>query len=110
MGVAVPLGVSVHLNCSDTMNARKHLLSAAQFVVPTIGLSLICVGAYINSIQSQQLQILRNISFYLFIVLGFILLVTGVLWSLGHGVKTVLLKSSIRRTRPTDVQVFTVDR
>ncbi|XP_017323950.1 transmembrane protein 252 [Ictalurus punctatus] len=92
------------------MNTRKHLLSAARLLLPTTGLSLICIGAYIKSIQSEQLQILRDISTLLFIILGFILLVVGVLWSVGHGMKNVLLKRSVRRSRNADVQVFTVDR
>ncbi|XP_060786880.1 transmembrane protein 252-like [Neoarius graeffei] len=92
------------------MNTRRHLLSAARLVLPTTGLILICVGAYINSIQSGQLQILRDISVYLFIILGFILIVAGVLWSVGNGMKNVLLKRSVRRSRDADVHVFTVDR
>ncbi|XP_026784303.1 transmembrane protein 252 [Pangasianodon hypophthalmus] len=92
------------------MNTRKHLLSAARLLLPTIGLSLICAGAYIKSIQSEQLQILRDISTYLFIILGFILLFAGVLWSLGHGMKNVLLKRSVRRSRDANIQVFIVDR
>lgn len=86
------------------------MLSAARLLLPTTGLSLICIGAYIKSIQSEQLQILRDISTLLFIILGFILLVVGVLWSVGHGMKNVLLKRSVRRSRNADVQVFTVDR
>lgn len=92
------------------MNTRKRLLSAARHVLPTIGLTLICAGAYINSIQSDQMQILRDTSIYVFIILGFILLVFGVLWSVGHGVKSVLLKRLVRRSRGADVQVFTVSR
>ncbi|XP_060737449.1 transmembrane protein 252-like [Tachysurus vachellii] len=98
------------LSISDTMNTRKHLLSAARLMLPTTGLSLIFAGTYTKSIQSGQLQILIDISSYLFIVLGFVLLVIGVLWTLGHGMKNVLLKRSIRRSRDADVQVFTVDR
>ncbi|KAI5095269.1 hypothetical protein C0J45_15344 [Silurus meridionalis] len=92
------------------MNTRKHLLCAARYSMPTIGLSLISAGAYIKSIQNEQVQILRDISTYLFIILGFILLVIGVLWSLGHGMKNVLLKRALRRSRDADVLVFTVDR
>ncbi|XP_046727986.1 uncharacterized protein LOC124400307 isoform X2 [Silurus meridionalis] len=99
----------LHLSCSDTMNTRKHLLCAARYSMPTIGLSLISAGAYIKSIQNEQVQILRDISTYLFIILGFILLVIGVLWSLGHGMKNVLLKRALRRSRDADVLVFTVD-
>lgn len=85
-------------------------MSAARLVLPTTGLILICVGAYIKSIESGQLQILRDISVYLFIILGFILIVAGVLWSVGNGMKNVLLKRSVRRSRDADVHVFTVDR
>lgn len=92
------------------MNTRKHLLSAARLILPAIGLSLICAGAYMKSIQSQQLQIFREVITYLFIILGFILVAIGVLWSLGHGMKNVLLKYSVRRCRDADFQIFTVDR
>ncbi|KAG7332626.1 hypothetical protein KOW79_004460 [Hemibagrus wyckioides] len=92
------------------MITRKHLLSAARLILPTIGLSLIFAGAYMKSIQSEQIQILIDISSYFFIILGFIMLAIGVVWSVGHGMKNVLLKRSMRRSRDADVQIFTVDR
>ncbi|XP_072536937.1 transmembrane protein 252-like [Salminus brasiliensis] len=92
------------------MNIRKHLMATARLVLPTTGLSLICGGAYINSIQSDQMQMLKEVFTYLLIILGFILLVVGVLWSVGHGVKGVLVKWSGGRIRHNDVHVFTVDR
>ncbi|XP_007242491.3 transmembrane protein 252 [Astyanax mexicanus] len=90
------------------MKLRKPLLAAVRLVLPTAGLGLICGGAYVNSLGGGDL--LREIFTYLLIILGFVLLVGGVLWSLGHGVKGVLVKWSGGRMRHTDVQVFTVDR
>ncbi|KAF5906266.1 transmembrane protein, partial [Clarias magur] len=91
------------------MNTRKRLLSAARLILPTIGLSLICAGAYMKSIQSHHLQLLREVITYIFIILGFILVAIGVLWSLGHGMKNVLLKYSVRRCRDADFQISAVD-
>ncbi|XP_062854825.1 transmembrane protein 252-like [Trichomycterus rosablanca] len=92
------------------MAKRKHLLSAARLLLPTVGLILICVGAYIKSIQNENLLDLMDVSTYLFIILGFILLVIGVLWSVGHGMKNVWLKRREWRNQNADIQVFTVDR
>lgn len=85
-------------------------MATARLALPTIGLCLICGGAYLKSIQSDHLDTLRDILTYLLIILGFSLLVIGVIWSIGHGMKSVLVKWSGRRTQDNDVHVFTLDR
>ncbi|XP_036435652.1 transmembrane protein 252-like [Colossoma macropomum] len=97
-------------NLTDTMSKRKYLLATARLLMPATGLSLICVGAYIKSIENEELETLVDVFAYILIILGLILLVLGVLWSVGHGVKNVLVKWSGRRTQNNDVHVFTVDR
>ncbi|KAL7884740.1 hypothetical protein AOLI_G00075100 [Acnodon oligacanthus] len=92
------------------MCKRKYLLAAARLVMPAAGLSLICVGAYIKSIDNEEVETLVDVFTYILIVLGLILLVVGVLWSVGHGMKNVLVKWSGRRTQNNAVHVFTVDR
>ncbi|XP_026870189.2 transmembrane protein 252 [Electrophorus electricus] len=98
------------LICANTMNKRKHLLAAGRLVVPTAGLSLICGGVLINSISSDQRQTLRDVFTYLVLMLGFILLATGMLWAVSHGMKKVLFKQSRRSLQGTEIHVFTVDR
>ncbi|XP_066499481.1 transmembrane protein 252-like [Hoplias malabaricus] len=92
------------------MSKKKNLLAAARLVMPTIGLCLICGGAYIKSIQGDDMQMLRDVITFFLIVLGFVLLFIGVLWSLGHGMKNAMVKWSGRRTQDNEVHVFTVDR
>lgn len=92
------------------MAKRTYLLSAARLLLPTVGLIFICIGAYLKSIQNENLLDLMDVSSYLLIILGFILLVIGVLWSVGHGMKNVWLKRRGWRNQNPDIQVFTVNR
>ncbi|XP_037391781.1 transmembrane protein 252 [Pygocentrus nattereri] len=104
------IALQPYRDLTDTMCKRKYLLAAARLVMPATGLSLICVGAYIKSIDNEEVKTLIDVFTYILIILGLIFLVFGLLWSVGHGMKNALVKWSGRRTQNNDVHVFTVDR
>ncbi|KAI4899490.1 hypothetical protein NFI96_000374 [Prochilodus magdalenae] len=102
--------MSLFRDLLDTMSQRKYLLATARLAMPAVGLCLLCVGIIIKSINSDDLETLIEISTYLLIILGLILIALGALLSVGYRMKSVLVKWSWGRTRNNDVQVFTVDR
>ncbi|XP_051524808.1 transmembrane protein 252-like [Myxocyprinus asiaticus] len=66
-------------------------------------------GVYISSIQGC-LYTLRIFFAYFFIALGFLSLLTGIFWSICHGMKCRMYTEQRRRQPDNRVHVSTVDR
>lgn len=86
------------------MNVKKQLLSLFCFLLPSVGLVLMCTGIYLVSQENVHENALRVIFVYIMIGCGLLAMVIGVCWSLCSGIKTE------RIGRERHIQVFTIER
>ncbi|CAI5650025.1 transmembrane protein 252 [Oreochromis niloticus] len=87
-----------------TMNVKKQLLSLFCFLLPSVGLVLMCTGIYLLSQENVHEDALRVIFVYIMIGCGLLAMVIGVCWGLCSGIKTK------RIGRERHIQVFTIER
>ncbi|CAB1322219.1 unnamed protein product [Coregonus sp. 'balchen'] len=93
------------------MDTRKHLCSLARLVLPALSFVLICVGAYLMSLHNAYNYTLSYILAYVLIACGFLSLLTGVFWTICHGMKRKMQHQRSRCHHATaHVHVYTVDR
>ncbi|KAM3867460.1 transmembrane protein 252-like [Diretmus argenteus] len=70
------------------MNVKKQLCSVASLVLPGVGFALICVGAYLVSLQTSHLYTLWVLLAYVVIACGFLIMLTGVFCATCHSMKS----------------------
>ncbi|XP_029617816.1 transmembrane protein 252-like [Salmo trutta] len=93
------------------MDTRKHLCSLARMLLPALGFVLICVGAYLMSHHNAYNSSLRYILDYFLIACGLWCLLTGVFWTICHGMKRKRQHQRSRRHHTAaHIHVYTVDR
>ncbi|XP_064792900.1 transmembrane protein 252-like [Oncorhynchus masou masou] len=91
------------------MDTRKHLCSLARMLLPALGFVLICVGAYLMSLHNVYNSSLCYILAYVLIAFGLCCLLTGVFWTICHGMKRKRQRSRSHHTA-AHIHVYTVDR
>uniref|UniRef100_A0A8C7KDK5 Transmembrane protein 252 n=1 Tax=Oncorhynchus kisutch TaxID=8019 RepID=A0A8C7KDK5_ONCKI len=86
-----------------------HLCSLARMLLPALGFVLICVGAYLMSLHNVYNSSLCYILAYILIACGLCCLLTGVFWTICHGMKRKRQRSRSHHTA-AHIHVYTVDR
>ncbi|XP_029915165.1 transmembrane protein 252-like [Myripristis murdjan] len=89
------------------MDVKKQLCSLARVVLPGMGFALICVGAYLVSLQANYHFTLRVIFAYVIIACGFLAMLTGVFWAICHSIKSKVYQ---RGEHSRHIHVYTIDR
>lgn len=89
------------------MNVKKQLGSLARMVLPSVGFTVICTGAYLVSVQTAHGFIWRIIPAYMLIVFGFLAVLSGVFWTMCHNMKSKMYQ---RGGREQHNQIFTIER
>lgn len=87
-----------------TMNVKKQLLSLFCFLLPSVGLMLMCTGIYLVSQANVHENALKVIFLYIMTGCGPLAMVIGVCWGLCSGINTE------RIGRERHIQVFTIER
>lgn len=88
------------------MDMRKQLLSFTRMFLPAVGFALMCIGAYLVSLQAEGGSILVPV--YVMIAVGFLAMLVGVFWSLCHSLRSKVYQR--RRRCERHHQIFTIDR
>lgn len=88
------------------MNVKKQIWSLARMVLPAVGFTLICMGAYLVSQQNEPEYTWRVIPAYIMIVIGFLVILIGVFWAICHSMKSKMYQ----RGRQQNIQVYTIER
>lgn len=93
-------------------SVKKTLLTLARFALPTLGFGFTCLGAFLLSTsQGRAGHTAAVASAYACFILGFILLIVGLSWTICLSVRSkAFLHSQRRSPRHRDSHVFTVDR
>lgn len=86
------------------MNVKKQLLSLFCFLLPSVGLMLMCTGIYLVSQANVHENAPKVIFLYIMTVCGPLAMVIGVCWGLCSGINTE------RIGREQHIQVFTIER
>ncbi|CAK6950581.1 transmembrane protein 252-like [Scomber scombrus] len=89
------------------MNVKKHICSLARMVLPGMGFALICMGAYLVSMENDPENTWSVIPSYIMIVTGFLVVLVGVFWTLCHSIKS---KRYQRGRHQQHIQVYTIER
>ncbi|XP_071750900.1 transmembrane protein 252-like [Centroberyx gerrardi] len=89
------------------MDVKKQLCSLARLVLPGVGFGLICVGAYLVSLQTDQHYTLRVILAYVMIACGFLGVLIGVFWAMCRSMKSKMYQ---RGAHNQNIHIYTVDR
>ncbi|XP_035235924.1 transmembrane protein 252-like [Anguilla anguilla] len=82
-------------------SVRKTLLTLARAALPTLGFGFTCLGAFLLSTRGAG----NSCAPYICIVLGFVLLTAGVVWTI-----CVSVRSRVLRQRQGTSRICTVDR
>ncbi|KAG5841273.1 hypothetical protein ANANG_G00197800 [Anguilla anguilla] len=74
-------------------SVRKTLLTLARAALPTLGFGFTCLGAFLLSTRGAG----NSCAPYICIVLGFVLLTAGVVWTICVSVRSRVLRQRQRR-------------
>ncbi|XP_062373224.1 transmembrane protein 252-like [Sardina pilchardus] len=92
------------------MDKGTRLGTVLRLVFLFSGFCLICLGAYVKSLDPGSDSSVKAIIAYLLVTCGFLLLLIGAFWSIIHGLKTNLYRRGGSRRPSSQVYVYTVDR
>uniref|UniRef100_A0A3P8S0L2 Transmembrane protein 252 n=1 Tax=Amphiprion percula TaxID=161767 RepID=A0A3P8S0L2_AMPPE len=87
--------------------SQNRLWGLARILLPALGFVMTCSGAYLLSLQTDDEHDVSTILIYMLIILGFVVIVSGVLWTVCHSMKS---KMYYRGRHERRIQVFTVER
>uniref|UniRef100_A0A3Q1EWK3 Transmembrane protein 252 n=1 Tax=Acanthochromis polyacanthus TaxID=80966 RepID=A0A3Q1EWK3_9TELE len=86
---------------------KQQLWGLLRMLLPALGFAMTCSGAYLLSLQAHDDFDVCTILIYIQIILGFVAIVSGVLWTVCHSMKS---KMFCRGRHEQRIQVFTVER
>lgn len=95
------------------MDVKKQLCSLARMVLPVMGFAVICVGAYVMSLHSNDPNYTLIILAYILIACGFLAMLIGLFWAICHGMKSKMYlrgRQNHRGRFDQHVHVYTIDR
>ncbi|XP_028313636.1 transmembrane protein 252-like [Gouania willdenowi] len=87
------------------MVVSSQLCSLTRLVLPVLGFVVICLGAYLVTLQNDFTFLV--IPVYVFVIGGFLSMLIGVFWNLCHNMKSKMYQ---RGRQEHNLQVFTVER
>ncbi|XP_074850915.1 transmembrane protein 252 [Carettochelys insculpta] len=94
-----------------TMKLPKTFFSLSCIFVLLTGFSVICLGAFCISTGSPLCQYGNNLPIaYSLLPLGFLLLVTGIFWSMHHEISKNMVYVFQRNPTPRETRINTIDR
>ncbi|XP_070759719.1 transmembrane protein 252-like [Enoplosus armatus] len=89
------------------MNVKKQLWSLARVVLPGVGFTLTCIGAYLVSQQTEYGNAWRVTLAYVMFVFGFLAMLIGVFWTICHSMKSKMYQ---RGRHQEHIHVYTIER
>ncbi|XP_054630052.1 transmembrane protein 252-like [Dunckerocampus dactyliophorus] len=88
------------------MNVKMRLCSLLRMMMPCVGFALICMGAYLLSLEAGYVDSEALVLAYVLVTLGFLAIFVGVIWSVYHRMKSKMYR---RRRLQHNIQVYTID-